>query len=60
MANLMVETNQVLQTFTGSVDATLNGGQQINVYVNGDAKNPYQMGGCQAVMASRGSSSAGT
>lgn len=47
MANLMVETNQVLQNFTGSVDSTLNGGKQINVYVNGDANNPYQMGGCQ-------------
>ena len=46
MANIMVETNQVLQNFTGSVQTSLQTppGTQINVYVNGA---PFQMGGCQ-------------
>ena len=49
MANLMVETNQPLQNFTGSVQASLSNppGQQKNVYVAGAAGSPYQMGGCQ-------------
>ena len=49
MANIMVETNQVLQNFTGSVQASLSNppGQQKNVYVAGAAGSPYQMGGCQ-------------
>ena len=50
MANIMVETNQPLQNFTGSVSASIlnaSPSKTINVYVNGDARNPYQMGGCQ-------------
>ena len=50
MANIMVETNQPLQNFTGSVSASIPNpppGKTINLYVNGDANNPYQMGGCQ-------------
>ena len=48
MANIMVETNQALQNFTGSVATSLQTppGEQNNVYVNG-APNPFQMGGCQ-------------
>jgi hypothetical protein len=49
MANIMVETNQPLQNFTGSVQASLQTppGKRNNVYVNGAAGSPFQMGGCQ-------------
>lgn len=49
MANIMVETNQPLQNFTGSVNASLQTppGQQKNVYVKGAPGSPFQMGGCQ-------------
>lgn len=50
MANIMVETNQVLQNFTGSVQASLPDappGKTDNVYLLGAPGSPFQMGGCQ-------------
>jgi hypothetical protein len=61
MANLMVETNQVLQNFTGSVSASLTNppGQQKNVYVAGATGSPFQMGGCQGCHGFQGQSLGG-
>jgi mono/diheme cytochrome c family protein len=67
MANIMVETNQVLQNFTGSVTATLPtvqtppapAGKQDNVYVNGAPGSPFQMGGCQGCHGFQGQSVGG-
>jgi len=50
MANIMVETNQPLQNFTGSLTASLPNpppGKTINVHVGGATGSDFQMGGCQ-------------
>lgn len=50
MANIMVETNQPLQNFTGSLSNSLPNpppGKTDNVYVDGATGSPFQMGGCQ-------------
>jgi hypothetical protein len=67
MANIMVETNQVLQNFTGSVAATLPTvqtpptppGKQNNVFVYGGTGSPFQMGGCQGCHGFQGQSVGG-
>ena len=45
LANIMVETNQPLQNFTGQIAGGVTANTN-NVYLNG-AANPFQMGGCQ-------------
>jgi hypothetical protein len=50
MANIMVETNQPLQNFSGSLSASIpppSPGRTNNVYVSGAPGSPFQMGGCQ-------------
>lgn len=45
LANIMVETNQPLQNFTGQIAGGVTADTD-NVYLNG-APAPFQMGGCQ-------------
>jgi hypothetical protein len=47
LANIVVETNQTLQNFFGSVSGTGVTQPFINVYLNGASGSPFQMGGCQ-------------
>jgi hypothetical protein len=47
LANIVVETNQTLQNFFGSVSGTGLTQPFINVYLNGASGSPFQMGGCQ-------------
>lgn len=59
LANLMVETNQTLQNFFGSLGGE---GQPIpfnNVYLNGASGSPFQMGGCQGCHGTQGQSQGG-
>jgi hypothetical protein len=55
----MVETNQTLQNFFGS----LTGGGLptgfMNVYLNGASGSPFQMGGCQGCHGTQGQSQGG-
>ena len=46
LANIMVETNQPLQSFTGQIAGGVTANTN-NVYLNGVAASPFQMGGCQ-------------
>ncbi len=67
MANIMVETNQVLANFRGSASATKNlfltppipSAKVDNVYLNGAVGSPYQMGGCQGCHGFQGQSVGG-
>jgi hypothetical protein len=55
LANIVVETNQTLQNFSGSVSQQT--GTPIpfkNVYLNGAAGSPFQMGGCQGCHGTQG------
>jgi hypothetical protein len=47
LANIVVETNQTLQNFFGSVNSEGMTQAFRNVYLNGASGSPFQMGGCQ-------------
>jgi hypothetical protein len=58
LANIVVETNQTLQNFFGAAP----NGVVIpfkNVYLNGAAGSPFQMGGCQGCHGTQGQSIGG-
>jgi hypothetical protein len=60
LANIVVETNQTLQNFFGGVNATTAKPQPfLNVYLNGAAGSPFQMGGCQGCHGTQGQSVGG-
>jgi hypothetical protein len=60
LANIVVETNQTLQNFFGSVDPTTATPIPFNnVYLNGAAESPFQMGGCQGCHGTQGQSFGG-
>jgi hypothetical protein len=60
LANIVVETNQTLQNFFGGVNATTATPQPfLNVYLNGAAGSPFQMGGCQGCHGTQGQSVGG-
>jgi hypothetical protein len=60
LANIVVETNQTLQNFFGAVNATTETPVPFkNVYLNGAAGSPFQMGGCQGCHGTQGQSVGG-
>jgi hypothetical protein len=60
LANIVVETNQTLQNFFGGVDQTTAKPIPFNnVYLNGAAGSPFQMGGCQGCHGTQGQSVGG-
>ena len=58
LANIVVETNQTLQNFFGQAP---NGVVEPfkNIYLNGAAGSPFQMGGCQGCHGTQGQSIGG-
>jgi hypothetical protein len=54
LANIVVESNQTLQNFFGSVDGGGNTQPFKNVYLNGAPGSPFQMGGCQGCHGTQG------
>jgi hypothetical protein len=54
LANIVVETNQVLQNFTGKAPNGIIVQPFNNIYVNGDPQSPYQMGGCKGCHGTQG------
>jgi hypothetical protein len=55
LANIVVETNVTLQNFFGAVDGTTKTTTPFNnVYLNGAAGSPFQMGGCQGCHGTQG------
>jgi hypothetical protein len=58
LANLLVETNQTLQNFFGSLNGTVPMASK-NVYLNGASGSPFQMGGCQGCHGAAGQSVGG-
>jgi hypothetical protein len=59
LANLMVETNQTLQNFFGSLTGEGGTTPFNNVYLNGASGSPFQMGGCQGCHGTQGQSKGG-
>jgi hypothetical protein len=60
LANIVVETNQTLQNFFGAVNPTTATTIPFkNVYLNGAAGSPFQMGGCQGCHGTQGQSVGG-
>jgi hypothetical protein len=58
LANIVVETNQTLQNFFGSLPVNRAVPKQ-NVYIKGAAGSPFQMGGCQGCHGAAGQSNGG-
>jgi hypothetical protein len=55
LANIVVETNQTLQNFTGAVNGNTGETQPFNnIFLNGAAGSPFQMGGCQGCHGTQG------
>jgi hypothetical protein len=54
----LVETNQTLQNFFGSLNGTVPMASK-NVYLNGASGSPFQMGGCQGCHGAAGQSVGG-
>jgi hypothetical protein len=54
LANIVVETNQVLQNFTGEAPNGLIVQPFNNVYLNGAPNSPFQMGGCKGCHGTQG------
>jgi hypothetical protein len=55
LANIVVETNQTLQNFTGALDSSTGGTMSFkNIYLKGAAGSPFQMGGCQGCHGTQG------
>jgi hypothetical protein len=55
LANIVVETNQTLQNFAGSVNGDTGTTQPfLNIYLNGAPGSPFQMGGCQGCHGTQG------
>jgi hypothetical protein len=59
LANIMVETNQTLQNFFGTLDGNNMAAKKQNVYLNGAIGSPFQMGGCQGCHGTQGQSAGG-
>lgn len=59
LANIVVESNQTLQSFFGSVDGTGHPQKTNNVYLKGASGSPFQMGGCQGCHGFQGQSQGG-
>jgi hypothetical protein len=59
LANIVVETNQTLQNFAGSVNGEGLTAPFLNVYLNGATGSPFQMGGCQGCHGTQGQSMGG-
>ena len=53
LANIVVETNQTLQNFFGQAPTGVTEALK-NVYLNGTAGSPFQMGGCQGCHGAEG------
>jgi hypothetical protein len=58
LANIVVETNQTLQNFAGSLPL-ITATPFLNVYLNGTVGSPFQMGGCQGCHGAAGQSNGG-
>jgi hypothetical protein len=58
LANIVVETNQTLQNFAGSLPL-ITATPFLNVYLNGAVGSPFQMGGCQGCHGAAGQSLGG-
>jgi hypothetical protein len=58
LANIVVETNQTLQNFAGSLPL-ITATPFLNVYLNGASGSPFQMGGCQGCHGAAGQSNGG-
>jgi hypothetical protein len=58
LANIVVETNQTLQNFAGSLPL-ITAIPFRNVYLNGAVGSPFQMGGCQGCHGAAGQSNGG-
>jgi hypothetical protein len=58
LANIVVETNQTLQNFAGSLPL-ITEVPLLNVYLNGAPGSPFQMGGCQGCHGAAGQSNGG-
>jgi len=58
LANIVVETNQTLQNFEGSLPL-ITAVPFLNLYLNGAAGSPFQMGGCQGCHGAAGQSNGG-
>src|SRR5712671_4402576 len=58
LANIVVETNQTLQNFAGSLPL-ITAIPFLNLYLNGAAGSPLQMGGCQGCHGAAGQSNGG-
>ena len=58
LSNIVVETNQTLQNFAGSLPL-ITATPFLNVYVNGASGSPFQMGGCQGCHGAAGQSNGG-
>jgi hypothetical protein len=58
LANIVVETNQTLQNFAGSLPL-ITEVPLLNVYLNGAPGGPFQMGGCQGCHGAAGQSNGG-
>jgi hypothetical protein len=58
LANIVVETNQTLQNFEGSLPL-ITATPFLNVYLNGATGSPFQMGGCQGCHGAAGQSNGG-
>jgi hypothetical protein len=59
LANIVVETNQTLQNFAGSVNDEGTPTPFLNVYLNGAPGSPFQMGGCQGCHGTQAQSMGG-
>jgi YVTN family beta-propeller protein len=58
LANIVVETNQTLQNFAGSLPL-ITAIPFLDVYLNGATGSPFQMGGCQGCHGAAGQSNGG-
>jgi hypothetical protein len=58
LANIVVETNQTLQNFAGSLPL-ITATPFLNLYLNGATGSPFQMGGCQGCHGAAGQSNGG-
>jgi hypothetical protein len=58
LANIVVETNQTLQNFAGSLPL-ITATPFLNLYLNGASGSPFQMGGCQGCHGAAGQSNGG-
>jgi hypothetical protein len=55
----MIETNQTLQNFFGTLNGVNEPATKQNVYLNGASGSPFQMGGCQGCHGTQGQSVGG-